>query len=202
MNRTDDDPTCHDALDLLEPYVDGDLEPAEAERLRFHLASCPACAAELALAQRIQAELRALPQLDCPPEIVERVRRQGAQTAQVLPFRSPAPRRGPALPFRGARLAAAAALLALALGGGALFLRSQQQPRQPSAAEVARAAAQARYALAYLGKVSREASLDVRDDVLARRVVLPAAQSVSHTLGISLDAAPQKAAPTQGDRVQ
>ncbi len=193
MNRTDDDPTCLDALDLLEPYVDGDLEPAEAGRLRSHLASCPACAAELALAQRIQAELRALPQLDCPPEIVERVRRQGSQ---VLPFRSPAVR------TRMPRLLAAAALLALALGGGALFLRSQQQPRQPSAAEVARATAQARYALAYLGKVSREASLDVRDDVLARRVVFPAARSVSHTLEISLDAASEKAAPSQGERVQ
>ncbi|MFY9823289.1 MAG: zf-HC2 domain-containing protein, partial [Thermoanaerobaculia bacterium] len=87
MNRADDTFTCDNALDLLEPYVDGDLEPAVAERLRSHLASCPSCAAELALAERIQRELRALPQLDCPPEIVERVRREGAQ---VLPFRPPA----------------------------------------------------------------------------------------------------------------
>jgi anti-sigma factor RsiW len=191
MTRNDDTLTCELALDLVEPYVDGDLEPAEAERLRSHLESCRACSAELTLAERIQAELRALPQLDCPPEIVERVRREGAQ---VLPFRSPV-RRGTALPFR---LAAAAALLAVALGGGAFFIRSQQQPRQPSAAEVARATQEARYALAYLGKVSRQASLDVRDDVLARRVVLPAAQSVSHSIGISLGAAPEKPAPAQG----
>jgi anti-sigma factor RsiW len=184
MNRKDT-MTCEPALDLIEPYVDGDLEPAEAERLRCHLESCRACAAELALARRIQRELRALPQLDCPPEIVERVRREGAQTAQVLPFRPPAHRTGPAMPFR---LAAAAAVLAVALGGGALFIRSQQQPRQPDAAEVARATQQARYALAYLGKVNRQASLDVRDDVIARRVVLPAAQSVSHSIGISFGA--------------
>jgi anti-sigma factor RsiW len=198
MNRTDDDLTCHEALDLLEPCVDGDLEPAEAGRLRAHLARCPACAAELALAQRIQAELRALPQLDCPPEIVERVRQEGAQ---ILPFRSPV--RGRAvLPFRIARLGAAAALLALALGGGVLFLRSQQPPRQPSAAEVARATQQARYALAYLGRVSRQASYDVRDDVLARRVVLPAARSVSHSIGLSLDAAPEKPVPTRDEQAQ
>jgi anti-sigma factor RsiW len=184
MNRNDDtlscDMTCDLALDLIEPYVDGDLDAAEAGRLRSHLESCRSCAAEWTLAQRIQAELRALPQLDCPPEIVERVRREGAQ---VLPFRSPV------RSWTGYRLAAAAALLALALGGGALFVRSQQQPRQPSAAEVARATQQARYALAYLGKVNRQASLDVRDDVLARRVVLPAAQSVSHSIGISFGAA-------------
>ncbi len=185
--------TCDLALDLVEPYVDGDLEPAEAARLRVHLEGCRACAGELALARRIQAELRALPQLDCPPEIVERVRREGAQ---VLPFRSPA-RNGKALPYR---LAAAAAVLALAVGGGALFLRSQQQPRQPGAAEVARATQEARYALAYLGRVSRQASLDVRDDVLARRVVLPAARSVSHSIGISLGEAPEKPAPTRDER--
>jgi len=194
MNRIDDDLTCYDALELIEPFVDGDLEGAEAARLRSHLAGCHACAAELALAERIQRELRALPQLDCPPEIVERVRREGAQ---VLPFRSPVRPRGAGLPFR---IAAAAALLALALWGGALFIRSQQRPRQPSAAEVARATQEARYALAYLGKVSRQASFDVRDDVLARRVVLPAAQSVSHTIGLSLDAAPEKPAPARDEQ--
>lgn len=185
--------TCDIALDLVEPYVDGDLEPAEAGRLRAHLEGCSACAGELALAQRIQRELRALPQLDCPPEIVERVRREGAQ---ILPFRSPV-RNSAGLPFR---LVAAAAVLALAVGGGALFVRSQQQPRQPSAAEVARATQQARYALAYLGRVSRQASLDVRDDVLARRVVLPAARSVSHSIGISLNAAPEKPVPARDEQ--
>jgi hypothetical protein len=194
MNLIDDDLTCYDALDLIEPFVDGDLEPAEADRLRSHLGSCRSCAAELALAERIQRELRALPQLDCPPEIVERVRREGAQ---VLPFRSPVRPRGAVLPFR---IAAAAALLAVALGGGAFFIRSQQQPRQPSAAEVARATQEARYALAYLGKVSRQASLGVRDEVLARRVVLPAAQSVSQSIGISLGEAPEKPAPNRDEQ--
>src|SRR5436305_12462754 len=148
MNRIDDILTCNEALDLLEPYVDGDLAPAEAGRLGSHLESCPACASELALAERIQRELRALPQLDCPPEIVERVRRQGAE---VVAFRRPLPRRRTGLPLRALRVAAAAALLALSLGGGALFVRSQQQQRR--AAEVAQATVEARYALALLGRV-------------------------------------------------
>ncbi len=195
MNRIDDtltrDFTCETALDLLEPYVDGDLSPAEAARLRFHLESCPACAAELALARRIQRELRSLPQLDCPPEIVDRVRRQGAE---VVPFR----RRRTGLPIR---IAAAAALLALSLGGGALFIRSQQQRER--AAEVAQATAQARYALALLGRVSRRTGLDVRDEVLARRVVLPAARSLSQSLslsGVSRGAAPQPPVPDRGEQ--
>ncbi|MBW8873805.1 MAG: zf-HC2 domain-containing protein [Acidobacteria bacterium] len=193
MNRIDDILTCNEALDLLEPYVDGDLSPAEAARLRSHLESCPACAAELALAERIQRELRSLPQLDCPPEIVERVRRQGAE---VVPFR---PRRM-GLPLR---VAAAAALLALSLGGGALFVRSQQQHQRERAAEIAQATAQARYALALLGRVSRRTGLDVRDEVLARRVVLPAARSISQSLslsGVSRGAAPQPPVPDRGEQ--
>ncbi|HEX4964649.1 MAG TPA: zf-HC2 domain-containing protein [Thermoanaerobaculia bacterium] len=175
MNRLDDTLSCGDALDLLEPYVDGELAPAEAASLRSHVEGCPACARELALAERIQRELRSLPQLDCPPEIVERVRRQGAE---VVPFR---PRLTTRLPLR---LAAAAALLALALGGGAFFVRHQQQ--EAKAAEVARATREARFALAYLGKVSRRTSLDVRDEVIVRRVALPVTRSISRSIGLSL----------------
>src|SRR5687768_14319806 len=34
-------------LQLLDAYVDGELSPAEAERVGHHVAGCPACAAEL-----------------------------------------------------------------------------------------------------------------------------------------------------------
>jgi anti-sigma factor (TIGR02949 family) len=171
---------CDEALDLLEPYVDGDLPRETAERLRVHLETCRSCAGELALAQRIQSELRSLPQLDCPPEILERVRSQGAA---VLPFR-------PRLLGLPLRVAAAAAVLVLTLGGGALFVHFQQQPRQPSAAEIAQATAEARYALAYIGRVSRRTGLDLRDDVLARRLVRPATRSVSLSLGEAPEPAP------------
>ena len=185
MNRIDDTLPCDEALDLLEPYVDGDLPPAVAGRLRAHLETCRSCAAELALARRIQSELRALPQLDCPPEVLERARSRGGE---VVPFR---PRRT-GLPLR---VAAAAAVLVLALGGGALFVRSQQ-PRQPSAAEIAQATREARYALAYIGKVSRHTGLDLRDDVIARRLVRPAARSLSLSLGV----APAEPAPDRGEQ--
>lgn len=172
MNPIDDTLTCDEAQDALESFVDGDLPAAAAARLRRHLERCPSCAAELALAERIQRELRQLPQFDCPPEILERVRQAGG--GEVVPF----PRRS-VLPLR---LAAAAALVVLTLGGGFLFLRFQEQNRKPSAAEVARAEQEARFALAYLGKVSRQASLDLRDEVIERRLVRPATQSVVHSL--------------------
>jgi anti-sigma factor (TIGR02949 family) len=168
MNRSDHETHCDEALELLEPYLDGDLSPAGSSGLRAHLESCPSCAAELALAAKIQRELRSLPQLDCPPEVVERVRDAGR--GEVVPFR---PRRA-----LGLRIAAAAAVLLLAVGGGALFLRFEQR-RQ----EIAQATAEARYALAMLGKVTRRTSRNLREEVLEKRLVEPANRSVFRSLG-------------------
>lgn len=180
MIRPNHDPHCEEALAGIEPYLDGDLPEDEADRLRGHLAGCPACAAELELATRIQSELRSLPQLDCPPEVLERVRREGrADRARVVPFE---PRRRVSR-FLGPRLAAAAAVLALAVGGGALFLQVQQPPDQPSPEEIAQATAEAKLALAYLGKATRRASLDLQEEVLAKRLVVPATRGVSRSLG-------------------
>jgi anti-sigma factor RsiW len=170
--RPNDDLSCEAALDLLEPYLDGDLPPGEADRLRGHLGSCAACAAELTLAGRIQRELRSLPQPDCPPEVLERVVRAGR--GEVVRF--PAGR-----PLR-LRIAAAAAVVALAVGGGSLFVHLQRQRDRPSPEEVAQATREARLALAYLGRATRKAGFDVRDEVLQKRLVIPAARSVSRSL--------------------
>ncbi|HEV2853160.1 MAG TPA: zf-HC2 domain-containing protein [Thermoanaerobaculia bacterium] len=173
MIQPHDDPRCEEALDWIEPYLDGDLPGEEAARLREHLGRCPACAAELQLAERIQRELRALPQLDCPPEVLERVERAGR--GEVVAFR---PRQRTSL-----RLTAAAALLALSVGGGALFLRLQRSSDQPSPEEVAQATAEAKLALAYLGRATRRASVDLQQEVLAKRLVVPATRGVVRSLG-------------------
>src|SRR3954452_15425736 len=171
MNRPHDALPCEEALDLLDPYLDGDLPPGEMDRVRRHLDGCPACAAELSLAARIQRELRALPQPECPPEVMERVRRAGRGEVVPFPSRERAPRW---------RIAAAAALVALAVGRGALGVHIQHVRQQQE--QVARATAEARLALAYFGKVTRRAGLDVRDEVLEKRLVAPVARGVSRSL--------------------
>jgi anti-sigma factor RsiW len=138
---------CEEALDLLEPSLDGELASGAESRLRSHLDACRACAAELALAARIQKELRAL------------------RPAAVLPFPQ---RRGAARP---ARLLAAAAMLVVTIGGGLYLGYVRTRPASsPSPLEIARATAEARYALAYVGRVSRHTGLDLRDDILNRRM--------------------------------
>jgi anti-sigma factor (TIGR02949 family) len=185
--RPDDPSACDEALDLLEPYLDGDLTPEESERLRAHLEGCAACAAELALAGRVQAGLRALPQPDCPPELLARVLKTGRGEAVAFPSGARTLRQ------RFAAVAAAAAVAALAVGGGALFLHLQQraETRQAQAAQVAEATREARLALAYIGRASRKTGLDVRDEVLQKRLVVPA----TRTLSLSLNDLPNASSP-------
>jgi anti-sigma factor RsiW len=152
MKRNEEVRFCDTIGALLEPYLDGDLPPEEADRVRSHLACCPACATELALAEAIQRELRSLPQLDCPPEVLTRVRAAGQ--AEVIPL-TPRRQRLPAA------LTGLAAALVLTIGG--LTYRQlghpapPPSPAEPSPAEVARATEEARFALAYIGKVNRQA---------------------------------------------
>lgn len=156
MNRTG--LGCEEALDLLEPFLDGGLSPEEEERLQAHLEGCASCAAELELAGAIQRELRSLPLHDCPPEILEKVRSAGGQVAAFPPRKIFSPER--------LRIAAAVALLAVGIGAGAFFARPADPVPDPE--EVAQATAEARYALAYIGKVSRQTGLELRDEVLRR----------------------------------
>lgn len=153
---------CEEVLDLLEPWLDGDLPPDEEARVRVHLDSCPSCTAELALARAIQSELRSLPLPDCPPEVLERVRR--ARGGEVIPFGQP--ERRTSRPFRAAL---AAAMLAAAVGASVFFLPPFRN-EEPDSEEVARAAEEARYALAYIGQVSRRAGLTLRDHLEAEPV--------------------------------
>ena len=62
---------CLWTLDRIDPYVDGDLAAEEIAKVAGHLADCPDCREELALARAVAQELRTLPALECPPRVVE-----------------------------------------------------------------------------------------------------------------------------------
>jgi anti-sigma factor RsiW len=177
MNRHEDRMLCEESLDVLEPYVDGDLPAEEAFRLQEHLAGCPACAAELVLAEKVQRELRALPLPDCPPGVLEKVRQAGKGEVVRFPRE---PRRERTL---GRRIAAVAAALILSVGGGALFFHVEQVQRERQ--QIAQAELEARYALAYIGKLSRRTGLDIRDQILQKHVVAPTTRGLTRSLGVS-----------------
>jgi anti-sigma factor RsiW len=178
--------SCDAAEALLEPYVDGELAADEVVRLRAHLEQCRSCGAQLQLAQDVRSTLRELPELAPPTALLERVRSAAAQELRpvaVHPSRATplsaakaAPRRWRPAAIRVALAAAVAALLA------AVLLMRAPAPVSPPSAQVARATEQARFALAYVGRVGRHAGLALRDEVLERRVLLPAAVSAAHPL--------------------
>jgi len=153
---------CHDCdtvLDLIEPSLDGELSADEESRLRIHLAGCGSCAAEMALAVRIQRELRSLS--PAAP----------ARSGVVVPFVRPS------RPESAVRAFLIAAMLALTVGGTIFLAQIRVRPAGTARVtakpqDVARATAEARYALAYIAKVSRHTSLDLRDGILRRRMPL------------------------------
>jgi anti-sigma factor RsiW len=62
------------AGELLSALVDGELSAAEEVDVRSHLDGCAECSAELAALGAVRSLVRALPVLDLPPVVVERVR--------------------------------------------------------------------------------------------------------------------------------
>jgi anti-sigma factor RsiW len=194
--RPDD---CAAILPLLDPFLDGELAGVAAERVRIHLADCPACAAELELTAALLGGLRDLPELDAPQAVLARVIAAAAEgaapEAQVLLFpRSGGAARPPA-PSRP-RWAALAAVLALALFSGLLlFQLAPPRSSRPSPREVAQATAEARYALALVARASRRSGLALRDEVLPDRLVAPAARALSYSLR---EPSESDSAPRQG----
>jgi len=57
----------------LSAYMDGELPPDQASTITSHLASCPACASELASLQSTSAILRQFPTASPSPDLLHRL---------------------------------------------------------------------------------------------------------------------------------
>lgn len=60
--------TCHQAVSLLDIYLDGELTPPLSVELERHLASCPACTLELESAKKLRELLKQSRENSTPPE--------------------------------------------------------------------------------------------------------------------------------------
>ncbi|MFP4058040.1 MAG: zf-HC2 domain-containing protein [Candidatus Brocadiia bacterium] len=74
---------CQVACDELSRYQAGDLAAEAAERLREHVAACPACRERLERLRRLDAALARLGRGEPPPGTLLRSRRAVAQTLRV-----------------------------------------------------------------------------------------------------------------------
>lgn len=194
MPKLLDEMDCPQILERLEAFADGDLHRDESSAVASHLADCPTCRKEHALALAIRDELRSLPELDMPAAARARVLEQIGEPGRL-------DRAGEALQTfwlqpRWVGVAAAAALVALV--GIALLLRPDTATT-PLATDpaVAQATLEARYALALVGSVNRRAGLELRDKVLKTRVVEATKRGLDQSLERALDSVP--AAPENHD---
>jgi hypothetical protein len=65
--------SCSDNKSLITRHVSGELSPAEREKLERHLSGCPACQAELLLAESIEGLLKKQPLIHAPLSLKARV---------------------------------------------------------------------------------------------------------------------------------
>lgn len=68
---------------MMDVYAEGRLADFEARRLERHIASCPACAAELAARRRLYAELHSIP-TPPPPKALKAMIQAAAEAAKRL----------------------------------------------------------------------------------------------------------------------
>ena len=66
--------TCEQALVLLEPAIEDQLEADVLPEFSRHIASCPNCAAELARAKAFVEELERVPVPEPPADLADRVK--------------------------------------------------------------------------------------------------------------------------------
>ncbi len=65
---------CAAVLELLDDYLDGELQPRDMRRIHAHLAECDACAAEFRRARReVDAVRERLRQVSVPPDLRARL---------------------------------------------------------------------------------------------------------------------------------
>lgn len=65
---------CERALSEIETYLDGELEPPEAEMLRAHLGDCPPCGDRAEFQRRLKALLAAKCASEMPLSLRVRLR--------------------------------------------------------------------------------------------------------------------------------
>ena len=181
MSQRAEPDRCAQVLELLEAWIDGDLDEAEAAAVNAHVDQCESCRAEQQLAEAVVVELRALPEFDLPERVLQAVREKTRPTlAQRLRsfFDDLVSRPVPAL-------AAVAAVVLVVL-----VLSPSPRPTEPEYTdqEVARAVAETRLALAYVGSIAQRAELRVKERVLNEGAAAQTVRGVRRSLRVIGDA--------------
>lgn len=116
---------CWDMRNSLGPYVDDELSPLEAERIRSHLAECGRCRGDVASIRELGAMIAQEATPDVPPTLLSSIEQQLSKKSTSLHSH---------IPRRWLRPWSIAAMLAIAvgLGGVMTFMRMNENAAQAS----------------------------------------------------------------------
>jgi anti-sigma factor RsiW len=183
MSPHSEEMNCERALDLLEAFIDGDLEDAATADFESHLEGCSACRTEMALARELRDQLRQLPRLDTPATVLEEVRARVAAERGESALSGWVARRAAPL-----WMAAAAVLLAVVLAPRFFAPGTNEKVvvgpalAAVDAATIERATEEVRLAIAYVSRASLRTGLEIGGDLMLGRVVEPTAESLSRLM--------------------
>jgi anti-sigma factor (TIGR02949 family) len=104
---------CEETRELLEAFHDDELQPATFAAVEAHLHTCPSCSAALAAHEAVRKKVRSLGRTPAPEALAARIRRSLAAADSET--------RSRAQNVRSWGGMAASHLLAVALGGAAVF---------------------------------------------------------------------------------
>ena len=153
---------------LLDAFIDGDLEHSQRQVLLARAAEDPALAAELASAMELQQALSGMHRLQAPASLTRKLHKIPRREGRWISSWALRP-----------RWAFAAILVLSLIGGRELYQQRQQQLAQQ--AELAQARQDLALVLAYLNKVNRSANAQIQTTV-SQATAKPVARVTTQTL--------------------
>ena len=177
MSQFADLECCPAVLERLDAWIDGDLNGDDAAAVKVHVDQCELCRAEQQLAEAVVAELHSMPEFDVPERVMQTVRKETRPTP-VERFRAFVEdhRIQPVPVFA---VFAAVVLMVLVFSPW----RRTAEP-QYTDQEIARAVAETRLAIAYVGNVAQRAELRVKARVLDHGAAAQTVRRVRRSLQI------------------
>lgn len=177
MSPSDNHAKCSWVIGSIDLYIDGDLGGDEAAAVERHLQTCPDCGREFAVARTVLDEVRALPGLDCPDPVIDRLSehiRSDASADAIDRARRWSVKRWFAVrPFGVPRPALAGLFVVVVVVSSLIISRSRQSVEPISPAQVAEAEAAVKWTFAYVNEVSRRSGIAVRTEVFNAGIVRP-----------------------------
>ena len=65
---------CQEAMDRIYSYLDREVDPATAERIKAHLGDCPPCDRMVSFERRLQVVVKMGMREEVPVEVLQRLR--------------------------------------------------------------------------------------------------------------------------------